>query len=118
VRNGQWQDALCNNWRRLHFGTLRVHEEGAHYTFFVPVYLDALDPEAIRVQIYAEPQSGGEAEIHSMTRGESLTGTINGYLYTVQVPAKRPSSHYTPRIIPFRARVSVPLEAQQILWYR
>jgi starch phosphorylase len=115
---GEWQDGLRNNWRRLHFGTLRVHEEGEYNTFFVPVYLDALSPDAIQVQIFAAPQNGGEVEIHTMTRGEALAGTINGYLYSVRIPAKRPSSHYTPRIIPFRKGGSVPLEAQQILWYR
>jgi starch phosphorylase len=118
VRYGQWYGALCNNWRKLHFGTLRVQEEGEHFTFIVPVYLDAIDPEAVKVQIYAEPHGNGEAEIHTMTRGEILTGTVNGYLYSVRIQAKRPSAHYTPRIVPFRKDVSVPLEAQQILWYR
>jgi len=118
VRICRWKEALRNNWRRPHFGALRVEEEEAHYTFLVPVYLDALDPDATDVQIYADPQGDGAIETYSMTRGEGLTGTINGYHYTLRIPAKRPKWHYTPRIVPFRKGVSVPLEAQQILWYR
>jgi glycogen phosphorylase len=47
-----------------------------------------------------------------------LVGSANGYLYTAQVPADRPASDYTPRLVPYRAGARVPLEAPQILWQR
>ena len=36
------------------------------------VYLGSLDPEAIRVDLYAEATDGGEPERHVMTRGRTL----------------------------------------------
>ena len=35
-----------------------------------------------------------------------------------EVPANRPASDYTPRVIPYHPKASVPLEAPQILWQR
>jgi starch phosphorylase len=53
-----------------------------------------------------------------MQRGHELLGSQGGYAYTAAVPAARPVSDYTPRVIPFKAGVLVPLEASQILWQR
>jgi len=53
-----------------------------------------------------------------MQRGHELLGSQGGYAYTAAVPAARPASDYTPRVIPFKAGVLVPLEASQILWQR
>jgi glycogen phosphorylase len=41
-----------------------------------------------------------------------------GYVYGAPVPATRPASDYTARVIPHCAGVAVPLEAAQILWQR
>jgi starch phosphorylase len=53
-----------------------------------------------------------------MARGQALAGAVNGYLYGVRIPARRPESDYTPRIIPAFEGGAVPLEARQILWYK
>jgi starch phosphorylase len=37
-------------------------------------------------------------------------------LYSAKVPANRPASDYTPRVIPCGLKGSVPLEAPHILW--
>jgi len=81
------------------------------------VYLDELDPKAVQVQLYADPQGNGGSEIHVMEVVEAV-GTANSYLYRARIPARRPAEHYTPRIIPFFDGVAVPLEARQILWYK
>ena len=52
-----------------------------------------------------------------MTRIERLAGSANHFLYTTDVQASRPSSDFTPRLIPFHTGASVPLEAPFILWY-
>ena len=82
----------------------------------VKVYLDKLDPKAVQVQLFAEPQGNGESEIHIMEVAEAA-GTENSYLYRASIPALRPAEHYTPRIIPSFDGAAVPLEARQILWY-
>jgi len=52
-----------------------------------------------------------------MERHEVSTGDSNSYLYSVHLPAHRPASDYTPRVIPHFDGALVPLEARQILWY-
>jgi starch phosphorylase len=44
--------------------------------------------------------------------------STNGYVYTAEVPAARPATDYTARVIPHRSGVAVPLEAVRILWQR
>lgn len=116
----QWRQSLEEHWAQLHFGRLDVAEESGQYLFKVAVYLDDLDPDAVQVQLYAEPRSsgGGGPDIHPMSRGEALAGSVNGYLYAATIPAQRAADDYTPRVVPTLQGISVPLEAQHILWYR
>jgi starch phosphorylase len=116
VRLCHWLELLERHWQKLHFGRLDLQSEGDDYTVTVTVYLDELDPKAVQVQLYADPQGNGGSEIHVMEVAEAA-GTANSYLYRARIPARRPAEHYTPRIIPFFDGVAVPLEARQILWY-
>jgi len=52
-----------------------------------------------------------------MNRGERLVGSANGFLFTARIPATRPASDYTPRLVPYHPAARVPLEAPFILWY-
>ena len=113
----RWCESIEKNWQRLHYGRLKASEEEGLYTFSVPVYLEQVDPDGIAVQLYAEGREGGEPEIHPMNRDEPLPGAVDGYRYSVRIPASRPAGDYTPRVIPFFPGVSVPLEAHHILWY-
>lgn len=111
------QELIKAHWPKLYFGKLLVQKENDNYIMQVPVYLDEIDPDTVQVQIFAEPINGGQPEIHVMEKTESLTGAVNGYLYYLQFPAKRPVNHYTPRIIPSFSGITVPLELNRILWY-
>ena len=53
-----------------------------------------------------------------MKRVRQLVGATNGYAYRAAVPAARPATDYTARLIPHRDGVAVPLEDAQILWQR
>ena len=111
----QWQRALATHWANLRFGAVKVETRDHTHNFEVQVYLDELDPEAVQVELYADAEEPTRA---AMTRGQSLVGAMGGYLYTATVPATRPASDYTPRIVPFKGGAFVPLEASQILWPR
>ncbi|HVN43081.1 MAG TPA: hypothetical protein VMT50_09880, partial [Steroidobacteraceae bacterium] len=65
----------------------------------------------------AEGVPGGAAACHPMDRDHALAGSSGGYLYVGRVPAVRPASHYTPRVVPFHPGAEVPLEANLIRWY-
>jgi starch phosphorylase len=114
----RWQESLNKNWHRLRFGALEIEERENVYYFSLAVYLNGLEPSTITVQIYADPSDGGEPEIYPMARGRRLAETQSAYSYTLSIPADRPGSDYTPRIIPFQEEAAVPLEARHILWYR
>ncbi len=47
-----------------------------------------------------------------------LVGALNGYAYHAEVPATRPATDYTARLIPQHDAVVVPLEEAHILWQR
>jgi glycogen phosphorylase len=116
VRLCRWRELLDTHWYKMHFGGLDIRRESDDYVMTVTVYLDEIDPKAVQVQLYAEPQGNGESEIHVMEASGSA-GTANSHLYRARFPARRPAEHYTPRIIPYFDGAAVPLEAKQILWY-
>ncbi len=111
-----WQEALSKHWPALRFGSSAVDQQGDQYLFQVQVYLDELDPETVKVELYAEGQNGGAPVQQPMQRGERLVGSANGFIYTVRVPATRPATDFTPRLIPCHKGAFVPLEASFILW--
>jgi len=113
----QWRDSLEKHWADLHFGELRVEHEDGEYVFTVQLHVGELNPDAIKVELYAEPDNSQEPEIHTMERQEVLAGDLKGHLYSTHLPAHRPASDYTPRVIPHFDDALVPLEARQILWY-
>ena len=114
----EWGERIAAHWSYVHFGRLQVRSTDSSHHFSVPVYCDDLDPNFLRVELYADPEEPGQAaECIPMESGEPLSGTVNGFNYQGTVPARRPVSAYTPRIIPNHPLASVPLEDQHILWY-
>ena len=112
-----WQHALERNWSKLRFGEMKVASDEKKHAFEVQVYLNGLDPNAVRVELYADGANGAEPVRQEMTRGQGLVDA-NGYIYSGKVPATHPASHYTARVIPSHSGVAVPLEAARILWQR
>jgi starch phosphorylase len=113
----QWRISIERHWSTLRFGEVRVDTEQPWHFFQVQVYLGDLDPEAIQVELFAEPLNGGEPIHQTMTRGERLVAT-RGFSYSARVPASRPAVDYTPRVVPFHPAAQVPLEETHILWQR
>ncbi len=114
----EWKATLQQHWARVHFGKLAIWESGDHHGFQVQVYLDDLEAEAVQVELYADPIGGSPPERHTMHRGEPLTGAVNSYIYIARVPATRPASDYTPRLVPYHPDAQVPLEVPLIAWQR
>lgn len=113
-----WRQALERGWANLRFGETTITDDGDRHLFEVQVYLNGLDPDAVRIELYAEGVQGGDPVRQEMTRGIKLVGAENGYNYVAQVSATRPASDYTARVIPHRRGISVPLEGAHILWQR
>ena len=113
-----WHRSLKQKWACLRFGEVKVETNDEHHSFEIQVYLNGIIPDEVRVELYAANVSGDDPVRQDMTRGQQLVGAENGYAYRARVPAARPATDYTARIVPYHSGVAVPLEAAQILWQR
>jgi glycogen phosphorylase len=82
------------------------------------VYLNDLEPDALRVELYAEGLRGTVPERVEMKRLHPLIGTSGGFVFGGAISAVRPPADYTARIIPQCAGVGVPLEYSRIIWQK
>jgi starch phosphorylase len=113
-----WRRALDAHWGEARFGDLRVTSDAGGHRFTVEVHLGALDPEAVRVELYAAP-AGSEPSVGApMTRGPKRAADGETHVYAGTVAAPRPASDFTPRLVPYHPAARVPLEAPFILWQR
>jgi glycogen phosphorylase len=112
-----WQADLAKHWSSLRFGSATVQQQGEQYLFQVQVFLDEMNSEAVRVELYAEGEKDASPITETMNRGERLVGAANAFTYTAVIPANRPAADYTPRLVPQHVGALVPLEAPFILWH-
>ncbi len=117
IRLVNWERDLKRNWSDLRFGEVKVTSDSEKHAFEVQVYVGGLDPNSVRVEIYANGEDDREPMHQEMIRGRQLVGA-NGYLYRAEVPSNRPVTEYTARVVPHFPGAAVPLEAAQILWHR
>jgi starch phosphorylase len=113
----RWRGLLEKHWGELYLGQFSVRKENGEHTFMVQLHLGEVNPDYVRVELYAEASDSQGAEVHAMERREVLTDTAQGYLYVARLPAHRPASDYTPRVIPFFDGAILPLEAPYIRWF-
>jgi starch phosphorylase len=113
-----WRHAVDRTWGSLRFGDLQVETNGDHHEFEVDVFLNDLDPNTARVELYADGINGGDPVRVEMRPTRPLPDASRGGVYQAAVPATRPAQDYTARVIPQQSGVAVPLESAQILWQR
>jgi glycogen phosphorylase len=114
----EWRRTSGEKWADLRFDQMKVETDGTQHVFEAQVYLNDFDPNAMRVELYADAVNGGEPVRQAMTRVRRLAGAASAYAYRVEVAATRPITDYTARAIPNCDGVAVPLEAAQIQWQR
>ena len=111
-----WNANLIRHWQAVHLGDLEAWREREGWSFALPVYLGEIPPEAVAVELYADPM-GSQAPVRQlMQREASLPGTVNGYMYHCRLTSARPAAHFTPRVIPDHPQVRVPAELNLVLW--
>ena len=118
VRITEWLQRLDRGWPSLAFGRVSIESAAGEHRFMVEVRLGPLEPQALRVELFAESPGGGKPFAKEMARAETSVQAPGFDVYRASVPASRPSGDYTPRIVPAHPDVPVPLEAPQILWQR
>ena len=113
-----WQQNLEQKWAGLRFGDLRVETNAGLHVFEVEIFLNGLDPDAVRVELYADGINGGDPVREEMKCERALPDASGLYVYRVTAPAARQAGDYTVRAMPWRSGVAVPLECARILWQR
>jgi len=113
-----WLHGIEQKWSTLRFGEMKVETDGKLHDFEVQVHLNDIDPNAVRVELYAEGVKDDAPVRHEMTRRRELDGANNAYVYGARVSVALAASDYTARVIPHHTGIAVPLECARILWQR
>ncbi len=113
-----WRQNLDQKWSGLRFGDLRVETNADHHEFEVEIFLNDLDPDDVRVELYADGINGGDPVREEMKCARPLPDASSRCVYQATVPATRHAGDYTARVVPRRPGVAIPLEYAQILWQR
>jgi len=113
-----WRHSVEQKWPGLHFGTVKAATRDGKHIIEVKVSLHGLDPKAVRVELYADGIKSSPPVRQEMTCLHLLADESGGYIYSATVPALRPATDFTARLLPQCKDVSIPLEDARILWQR
>jgi starch phosphorylase len=113
-----WQQEIEQHWSTVHFGPVRIETHDGQHFFEAEFSPGVLTLDQLQIELYADSVQEGEPVHEVMTVPESGAESHGVLAYSAQVPATRPASDYTVRVIPHHPNASVPLEAGQILWQR
>ena len=113
-----WQHSVDRKWSAVRFGDLRVETNADHHVFEVEIFLNGLDRNAVRAELYADGINRADPVRREMKWARLLPGALDGCVYHATVPAARAPGDYTARAMPQSDGLSVPLEDPRILWQR
>jgi len=112
------RNALAAEWPSVGFGAVAWRREGNLQAVTAEVFPGRIEPDTLRVELYAEGLDGREAVRVEMKRGEPIAGPGGGHAYGASLSLERPSSDYTARITTGGGGLESPLESPWILWQR
>ena len=110
--------AIGHKWNSARFGDVTVVSNGPNHDFEIQAYLGDLDPDSVKIELFANAKDSCCPVRQEATRVRPIEGGKNAYVYTGRVPANRPNTDYTPRMVPHFSNVAVPLEMSEIRWQR
>jgi starch phosphorylase len=113
-----WRHNQEQKWDTLRLGDVKVETHGDHVVFEVDVFLKDLDPNSVRVELYANGVKGSAPVQQEMTLLRPPSGATGSYVYSASVSAARAPTDYTARVIPHFDGAAIPLEDARILWQR
>jgi len=113
-----WHNSLKEKWSAIRFGEMKTGTNGLQHTFEIVAYLNDIDPDSVRIELYADGINGNSPVLLEMTKVRQLEGVSSGYVYSASVSANRPPTDYTARIVPYYDGVSIPLEVTLLHWQR
>ena len=112
------QRTLNQRWAELRFGEVKIETRDAQYVFEVQVHLGDLDPNEVRVELFADSVGGSAPVRQQMERAREPGATSGRFVFGAAASIGRPSTDYTVRVVPHRDGIAIPLEDARILWQR
>lgn len=112
-----WHRTIMRYWPEVSFGEFQVETRDGRHHFAIDVNLAGLDPDFVRVELFANPSSTPESAIDPVVMAHG-GAEASARQYTASVPDGRPASDFTPRVVPYHPAARIPLEASEILWLR
>ena len=113
-----WQQNIERHWSTVRFGPVDIKTHDGQHFFQVEISPGALTQDQLQIELYEDSVQGDKPALEVMPAPVPRADSPGAFVYSAQVPATRPASDYTVRIIPHHPNASVPLEAGQILWQR
>jgi glycogen phosphorylase len=114
-----WDQRIRREWWRVAFIQESIEPVKDGHRFHVSVHLGVIEPDAVQVELYAEPIDGTDVPIRiAMACAGKLPNAANSYLFEATAPAARPAADFTPRVVPNHPGAQVPLENPCILWLK
>ena len=113
-----WRQNVNQHWDAMHFGARRVEtRDGQHY-FEVEIYLDGLPKQGIQIELYADAIDEKNSVRYTMQLPESKAElkSATPTIYHAKIPANRPTSDFTARVVARFENASIPLEMSLIRW--
>jgi starch phosphorylase len=115
----RWLEHTRRHWNGVRIAAVSREHDGERLRVDAQVYIDELQPERVRVELYADAAAPGTGpECIALQRGEPLAGSRGGYRYHSEIPTRRPAAHYSVRVIPAHPQVRWPLETGLVCWER
>lgn len=114
----EWRRGIEGRWNSLRFGEAKVELRGGELIFVVQVQLGEIDPESVRLEVYADAIADSAAVRLLMVRDPQAPGLREPNTYRASLLTSRTPSDFTLRMLPCRVGVAVPLEASPITWQR
>ncbi|WP_263384832.1 alpha-glucan family phosphorylase [Granulicella arctica] len=112
----KWQNDLAQHWSSLRLDPVNVTTQRENHLFKVKLAHADLPPNSYRVELYANPEQDGKADVYTMSVSQDTSKPEEDHIYSVEVPALRSAADYSVRVVPEHAQAFVPLEAAAILW--
>jgi starch phosphorylase len=100
-----WQRTLAEHWSDVRFSEMKFETSDGQHHFQLQANLGELSPDCVNVELYADALPGGSIERHAMIV-DSAAEASSAHLFTARIPAIRPASDYTARVIPRNAEGS------------
>ncbi|MGE5246064.1 MAG: alpha-glucan family phosphorylase [Betaproteobacteria bacterium] len=114
----RWSRRLERYWSGIRFGEMTACGNGGRLTVSVPVLLGEVARDAVRVELYADPEDGGEAFVQQMGEVEEVSDGPNAWIYSATIDTARPPGDFTARVVPCHPEAHIPMENPLIAWQR